>query len=89
MGNRADDGAHHKQDNAHHEQALAANHVTELADNRHCHSLCQQERRNDPRHVVDTAELADDGRQRGGENHLPQRAHQHSENEREEDDAQA
>ena len=71
-GHAAHDRTHDKQTDGKHEQALAANHVAHLAENRKGDRLAQKEGGDHPGHVLDAAEVADDGGQGGGEDHLPQ-----------------
>ena len=61
------------------EDALAAVEVADLAVQRGRRGRGQQVRGDDPREVVEPAEVADDGRQRGGHDRLVERRQQHAE----------
>jgi hypothetical protein len=61
------------------EQDLSSVDVAELAVQRHRGRGCQQVGRDHPRQVLQTPELADDRRQRGGHDRLVERRQQHAE----------
>ena len=68
---------------------LAAVEVAELAVERADDGRREQVRRDDPREVLEPAEVADDRRQRGRDDRLVERREQHDEHQRAEDQADA
>ena len=88
VGEPAEQGTEDEQGVGEDEQALAPDLVAELAEDRQRDGLAEQEAGDHPAHVLHAAELADDGRQGGGEDHLAQRAHQHGEHQRGDDPGQ-
>ena len=67
------------------EHRLAAVHVAELSVQRRRRRRGQQVGRDDPGQVLETAEVADDRRQRGGDDRLVERGQEHAEHQRGED----
>ena len=88
IGETADGGAHDEDGDASNVEPLAAQHVTQLAGNRHGDGHGDKECGDDPAHVVNAAKLTNNRWQSGRENHLAQRAHQHGEHQRREDEPQ-
>ncbi len=70
------------------EHGLAPVHVAELAVERRRDGRREQIRGDDPREVVEAAEVADDRRQRGRDDRLVERGQEHAEHERREDGAE-
>ena len=69
------------------EDGLAPVHVAELAVDRRRDRRREQVRGDDPREVVEAAEVADDRRQRGRDDRLVERGQEHAEHQRGEDRA--
>ena len=82
---RAQDGADQEQGYRYQVQRFAPHLVTQFAVDGHADGHGQQEAGDDPAHLVGAAELADEGGQGGGEDHLPQGRHQHAEHQAAED----
>lgn len=71
-----------KQHNSDLQHNLAAEEIAEFAVQRHYDSGRQQIGRHHPRQFLKPTKLADDGRQRGGDNGLIQRRQQHHQQQR-------
>ncbi len=78
-GERAHHRTDHEQNDGCHQQGLASHEVTELAVDRHGDGGGEDERGDDPQHVVDAVEFAHDGGQRRAQHGLVQRRQEHGE----------
>jgi hypothetical protein len=72
LSQRTDHGTDEVHAQGEDEQGLTADLVAELAVDRKADGLGEQECRDHPAHLVDATQLADDGRQSGGEDRLAQ-----------------